>query len=386
MALPLMAQEANTTLGKFVITGEVKNVPDGAVIRLRRDLGSMWETIGRDTIRKGKFVLADTISCVNRFSLASGDTLLSNGVLQVWVAPGKQVHVSGQDKWIGCWLAESDMPEQQEENAFQACAGDLRREFEIQNTAERGWFYVLDTEGVKNPAVYQTTRIKLDSLRSLSLPLWQSIQERELAYMRTVPVGPVWLIKLADLALSATAPIPGVQVDRKAVEALYESLSDEQKLTEKAREAAWLLYPDEVLYPGDEMADAVLYDADGGRHRLAELQGKYILLDFWMSGCAPCIQSIPEMEEVAEIYQDSLAVVGISLDPEKIWKKALQKRQPGGYQWNELVKPNRGLAAKYQVKSYPTYVLIAPDGRIKAQWVGYGKGVLRQQLHKWLNN
>ena len=39
----------------------------------------------------------------------------------------------------------------------------------------------------------------------------------------------------------------------------------------------------------------------------------------------------------------------------------------------------------YQVKGYPHYVLITPNGRIKATWGGYGKGSLKQRLKKELN-
>ena len=73
------------------------------------------------------------------------------------------------------------------------------------------------------------------------------------------------------------------------------------------------------------MADTDLYDLEGNLHHLTELKGKYILLDFWSSGCGPCIMSIPEMGEVQEKYKDRLAIVSLSSDTEKIWKAASKK-------------------------------------------------------------
>ena len=128
------------------------------------------------------------------------------------------------------------------------------------------------------------------------------------------------------------------------------------------------------------MADADLYDIEGRTHRLAEFKGKYILLDFWTQGCGPCIASLPEIEEISEAYADSLVVVSISLDPEKAWKDYVKEKRLSGHQWNELAELNSGLAMCYQVKGYPSYVLVAPDGRVKAMWGGYGKGSLWRRM------
>ena len=52
------------------------------------------------------------------------------------------------------------------------------------------------------------------------------------------------------------------------------------------------------------MADGDLYDLDGNVRHLSEFKGKYILLDFWSQGCGPCLQSLPELEEVTEQVQE----------------------------------------------------------------------------------
>ena len=128
------------------------------------------------------------------------------------------------------------------------------------------------------------------------------------------------------------------------------------------------------------MADGVLYDPEGKEHHLAEFKGKYILLDFWSQGCGPCIASIPEMEEVAEMYAGRLAVVSISIDTETMWKQYLKEKGLKGIQWNELRNDGGGLKAVYGVQGIPHYVLIAPDGKVKDTWAGYGKGVIKDNL------
>ena len=51
-----------------------------------------------------------------------------------------------------------------------------------------------------------------------------------------------------------------------------------------------------------------------------------------------------------------------------------------GIQWNELRNDDGGLEARYGVQGVPHYVLIAPDGKVKDMWAGYGEGVIKDKL------
>ena len=132
------------------------------------------------------------------------------------------------------------------------------------------------------------------------------------------------------------------------------------------------------------MVDATLYDIDGREHHLSEFSGRYILLDFWSTGCGPCVESIPEVEEIAAAYADRLSVVSLSIDPKEVWIKYVREKGLAGHQWNELVKGNTGLQARYNVSGIPHYVLIAPDGKVLTMWVGYGKGLLWKTIKEYI--
>ncbi len=48
---------------------------------------------------------------------------------------------------------------------------------------------------------------------------------------------------------------------------------------------------------------------------LKELKGKYILLDFWATWCAPCIEKIPEIKKIRETYPaNKLEIISVSYD------------------------------------------------------------------------
>lgn len=162
-------------------------------------------------------------------------------------------------------------------------------------------------------------------------------------------------------------------------------MSDEWKNTTDGAELGTIVYPPKEIKKDEAVADGDLFDIDGNVHHIADFKGKYVLLDFWSIGCGPCIQSIPEMKEIAEAYKDSLAVVSQSLDTEEIWKQESVKHGITWYNLNDL-KGRSGMAAKYSVSGIPHYVLISPTGTMTDKMVGYGEGNLKGFVGKYLNN
>lgn len=211
----------------------------------------------------------------------------------------------------------------------------------------------------------------------------RAIFKKELDYMATAPMGRVYMQKLVSYAQMSLAKNFMPYSDE--VKVLYARLSDALKGTPEAGLAYQYLYPSIAVEVGDEMADGELYDVQGRIHNIAEFKGRYILLDFWSSGCGPCIESLPELEEIAGKYKDVLSVVSISIDPKEQWLSFVKKKQMKGNQWNELRKAGTGLAMSYRVKGYPHYVLISPDGKIQSVWGGYGKGSLLGKLEEEIN-
>ncbi len=66
---------------------------------------------------------------------------------------------------------------------------------------------------------------------------------------------------------------------------------------------------------GGEAPDFSVRDIKGNLVSLSDLQGKYVLLDFWASWCAPCMRTMPTIKNLREKYpKDKLEIISVTLD------------------------------------------------------------------------
>lgn len=91
--------------------------------------------------------------------------------------------------------------------------------------------------------------------------------------------------------------------------------------------------------------------------------GRYVLLDFWATWCAPCRVSLPWLAEMQRKYASAgLQVLPINLDKASVDAAAFLSRQ--GVSLPVLRDP-QGLAAQaFDVQAMPSSYLISPNGRV----------------------
>jgi peroxiredoxin len=117
---------------------------------------------------------------------------------------------------------------------------------------------------------------------------------------------------------------------------------------------------------------------------LTDYKGKYVLLDFWASWCVPCIQNLPEVKELYNKYhKENFDIVGVSLDDDKSkWIEAIKKHNLPWIQASDLKGWKNAVAALYDIRSIPQYILVGPDGKIIANSNYIDQ--IKQQLEKTL--
>ncbi|WP_337175751.1 TlpA disulfide reductase family protein [Paludisphaera sp.] len=106
-------------------------------------------------------------------------------------------------------------------------------------------------------------------------------------------------------------------------------------------------------------------DVEGKTVRLADLRGKYVLVDFWATWCTPNIVELPRLEEAYKKYQGAgLEIVSVSLDDTRSAVVDFVKARK--IPWAQLHNATAGvdLVDAFGVASIPATYLIDPQGTI----------------------
>lgn len=117
--------------------------------------------------------------------------------------------------------------------------------------------------------------------------------------------------------------------------------------------------------------------ADGTPTGLRHLRGQVVLVDFWASWCAPCIQSLPQLEAWHQEWRGrGFSVLAVNVDTEREAALAFLKRRPVSYP--VVYDPKGWWPEQYGVRGLPAGYLVDRQGRIRAVHQGYKSGDLGQ--------
>lgn len=103
--------------------------------------------------------------------------------------------------------------------------------------------------------------------------------------------------------------------------------------------------------------------------KLADLRGKYLLVDFWASWCAPCRQENPNIVKQYQAFKaKGFEVLGVSLDNNPgPWMRAIQDDKLEWTNISDLQAWGSTVVGLYRIKAIPTSYVLDPEGKIVAK-------------------
>lgn len=103
---------------------------------------------------------------------------------------------------------------------------------------------------------------------------------------------------------------------------------------------------------------------DEGRATLEDYEGKYILLNFWATWCAPCRKEMPHLSELQkELGGDDFEVLTIASGRNTAAGIAKFFKDAGITNLPRHMDPKQALSSQMGVFGLPITVLIDPEGR-----------------------
>jgi len=197
-----------------------------------------------------------------------------------------------------------------------------------------------------------------DSLRNM-------IAEEKALYMKFIDAHPnsyIAMVTFNNVGL-------GYNFDPKIAEKQFNKFTAALKESPLGKQEAETIATAKKKEVGALAMDFSQNDVNNKVVKLSDFKGKYVLIDFWASWCAPCRAENPNVVKAYnQLKGKNFEIIGVSLDEKKDpWVKAIEH---DGLPWvnvSDLKGWKNEVAIKYGVTAVPQNILLDPNGKVIAK-------------------
>ena len=108
--------------------------------------------------------------------------------------------------------------------------------------------------------------------------------------------------------------------------------------------------------------DFSLLALDGSTYTLGDLQGKWVVVNFWATWCVPCVEEMPDLQTIADIYYGDVVVLGVNMrESEQQISRFITAQN---INFPILLAPPDAVLIDYNVIGLPQTFIVTPAGEI----------------------
>jgi len=347
----------------FVIEGNISDAKDSVLVVLLKTMDPISgaaQAILIDTLIDGRFDFQFAIEdSVDKYGIwLIGDrTEIPSQYATVYAEPGRKAVITGSGASPMKWKIMSEVKKQKDWQEY------------LDYTAE-----ISSEEGL----VMIDNSISPDKYIALTDSLKNERYKKALEYLEAEKTSEIWIDRFHSSAKHAGMNNNEDMKDK--LKALLPRLSEEQMKSALIQDALRYLEATTPLNVGDTFPEMNLNDADGLPHKVSDYLGKKILIEFSTIGCAPCELAGPEIEQLCRTNPEDFVALIVNQAGYELWREINEASAVSNMLELNDDNGSSGIFTRLGTRTYPTFVLLSPEGIIIDIWSCYSEGSLQDRI------
>lgn len=325
----------------FVITGEIEGLQDSTYLYLYYlEAGEIVDSV---LVLDEKFQFKGSVDEPSRYIIQNKD--YKNFMYKYLWVENTDIRITGDTEHF----REAHVTGSKTEEEDQQFTSMLKPYEQKRDSLRQGV-----REKIKNE---DTTGIK--SMKKEIATLEQQIKAKKIAFFKDHLSSYVTASRVSFACLTH-------ELEKEEIAMLYALFPDHFKKATYGQNIESYLTLYNPVTVGDTANDFTQLAVDGQNVSLSDYKGKYVLLEFWGSGCGPCRKENPNLVKLYEKYKAlGFEILGVSLDGSREqWEKAIEKDKLLWTNVSDLKGSYNEAALMYGVSYIPKNYLIDPQGVI----------------------